>query len=385
MVDLTLDRIVKLAGEWTDESRASQEFRSLLEDEQTPTEDIEAYLYEAIQGSETYHNRALQDIVNNLGQRLGFQVEYGVYQGNTNQIGFDGHWISTAPEENIHLIVETKTSTAYAIDPSQAGGYMTELGSKHSIDREQIYGLYVIGKGDVETVAKTVLGSQYRDRMRIITAERLLNLLQIQQDSGLLHDQIVDVLLPINTVDVGQLVELIQDVIEFRDPDDDGPPKPTGTEHRDTEWDGPKTGANAVQGSITRAELDGQDDTTVAVFPSQQSGIEFLKENNAWGFVHIDREPEYVAMYVSEDVQQIQYIATVDEIVPATEAQLARTLESYVGEQADFDESKQVIHFEPGSLYELAEPIEYENRVPYSLRYTDLGRFKTADTTDDIL
>jgi len=29
--------------------------------------------------------------------------------------------------------------------------------------------------------------------------------------------------------------------------------------------------------------------------------------------------------------------------------------------------------------------IRYESRVPYSLRYTDLGRFKTADTTGDIL
>jgi len=385
MVELTLDRIVKLAGEWTDESRASQEFRSLLEDEQTPTEDIEAYLHEAVQGSEGYHNRSLQDIVNNLGQRLGFQVEYGVYQGNDDQIGFDGHWVSTAPEEDIHLIVETKTSTAYAIDPSQAGGYMDELSNGNDIDREQIYGLYVIGQGDVETVAKTVLGSQYRDRMRVITAERLLNLLKIQQESGLLHNQIVDVLLPINTVDVGQLVELIQDVIEFRKPDDGGPTEPTGTDQEDTEWDGPTTGANAVQGHITRAELDGTDDATVAVFPSQQSGVEFLKENNAWGFVHIDREPDYVAMYVSEDVQEIRYIAEVNAIVPATEAQLARTLESYVGEQADFDESKQVIHFEPGSLYELTDPIKYESRVPYSLRYTELGRFKTADTTDDIL
>lgn len=77
-------------------------------DEQTPTEDIEAYLHEAIQGSETHHNRALQHIVNNLGQRLGFQIEYGVYQGTTNHIGFDEHWVSTTSEEEITPLLRRK-------------------------------------------------------------------------------------------------------------------------------------------------------------------------------------------------------------------------------------------------------------------------------------
>jgi hypothetical protein len=90
-------------------------------------------------------------------------------------------------------------------------------------------------------------------------------------------------------------------------------------------------------------------------------------------------------MYISDDVQQIRYVAEVREIVPSTDASLARTLDSYVGDQAEFDESKQVVVFEPGSLYELEEPIAYESRVPYSLRYTELGLFKQADTTDDIL
>jgi len=68
-----------------------------------------------------------------------------------------------------------------------------------------------------------------------------------------------------------------------------------------------------------------------------------------------------------------------------TDHRPVRTLESYVGDQAEFDENKQVVVFEPGSLYELEDPIEYESRVPYSLRYTELGRFKQAGTTDDIL
>ena len=389
MVELTLERIVSLAGEWKDESRASQQFREIIEDEQTTTGEIESYLKEAVDGSESYHNRALQDLVNNIGRRLGFEVEYGIYQGVSDTIGYDGHWVSTATKMDTHLVVETKKSTAFSIGPEQAGDYMEELVENEGLDRGQVYGLYVVGNGDVETVSQTILGSKYRDRMRVITAQRLLDLLEIQADSGLRHDQVVDVLLPINAVDVGQLVGLIQDVIEFREQEDstndestiDQPDRVGG----DNGWDGPQTGANAVQGEMSRGDLTGADDATVAVFPSQTSGVQFLEENNAWGFVSINQEPEYVAIYISDDVQAVRYVARVKEIVPANEATLARTLESYAGDQAEFDENQKVVMFEPGSLYELTDPIPFESRVPYSLRYTELGRLKKAKTTDDIL
>jgi hypothetical protein len=129
--------------------------------------------------------------------------------------------------------------------------------------------------------------------MRVISAQRLLDLLTIQEESGLRHEQVVDVLLPINTADVGQLVGLIQDVIEFQEQEMNAG-TPTGTTGSVSGWQ-PQTGADAVQGTIERAQLEGPDDATVAVFPSQQSGVEFLKENNAWGFVWINQNPEYVA------------------------------------------------------------------------------------------
>jgi hypothetical protein len=185
------------------------------------------------------------------------------------------------------------------------------------------------------------------------------------------------------------LVGLIQDVIEFRGQensvDDPSTDDQSYNSSGDSNWNGPQTGANAVQGAMSRKELRGPDDATVAVFPSQTSGIQFLKENNAWGFVAINQSPEYVAIYVSDNVQAVQYVAKVKEIVPANQATLARTLESYRGEQAEFDENQKVVMFEPGSLYELTDPIPFESRVPYSLRYTELGRLKNAETTDDIL
>ena len=383
MVELTLELLVDIAGDYTDGSTSAEQFRDILQDEQTTSEEVEQFLNEALNGSESYHNRALQDIVNNLGQRLGFTVEYGPYQGTSNNIGNDGLWISNASEGegDVYLVVETKKSTAYTIDPGQAGGYMDALVENRDIDPSSVYGLYVIGGEDVDTVVHTIRGSEYRDRIRSIPASQLLTLLEIQEESGLQHEQILNLLLPLGTINVGSLVELVQDVIEFREP------TPSSPEDRGEEQQGwtPEVGANAVVGEISRSELEGADEAKVAIFPSREDGIPFLRENNAWGFVRINQEPEYVGMYISGDVGEVQYVARVKDIVPSTEATLARSLDSYVGDQANFDRDKRVVVFEPGSLYELSDPIPLETRVPYGLRYTDLGSFRTAETTDDIL
>ena len=194
MVELTLDLLVDIAGEYSNGSVSSERFRAILQDEQTTSAEVEQFLNEALNDSRPYHNRALQDIVNNLGQRLGFVVEYGSYQGTSTNIGTDGLWISNAGEggEDINLVVETKKNTAYTINPGQAGGYMDQLAAERDLDPSSVYGLYVIGDDDVDTVVNTIRGSEYRDRIRSISASQLLTLLEIQEDSGLQHEQILN-------------------------------------------------------------------------------------------------------------------------------------------------------------------------------------------------
>lgn len=136
----------------------------------------------------------------------------------------------------------------------------------------------------------------------------------------------------------------------------------------------------ALQGSITRNEIDGSDDTLGALFPTQPDGVEFLQENNAWGFVTITREPEFVAIYVSGSEKAVQYFAKVNEIVDAEDAELAHP----VGEHPRFESGKKVVVFEPQSLYMLEDPIPYRDRTPYSLRYITLGDFRTATGTDEL-
>ena len=141
---------------------------------------------------------------------------------------------------------------------------------------------------------------------------------------------------------------------------------------------------NHISGAIRRRDIEGESDATVAVFPTRESGLPFLKENEAWGFVRVGREFDYVAMYVTGDVRQVKYIAEVDRVVSPDQADLMREPLEYKDRGAIADDKK-VITFKPGSLYELEDPVPYETRYPQALRYTTLGELRTAETTDDML
>jgi len=141
---------------------------------------------------------------------------------------------------------------------------------------------------------------------------------------------------------------------------------------------------NHIVGKIRRTEIDGDDDAKVAVFPTKEFGLPFLKQNNAWAFVRVGSEFEYVAMYVTGDVRQVKYLAKVKDVIPPDEADLEQPALSYV-ERDEIGEGKMVVRFEPGSLYELEDPVPYKTKYPQSLQYTTLGALRSAETTDDML
>ena len=145
-----------------------------------------------------------------------------------------------------------------------------------------------------------------------------------------------------------------------------------------------KKNRDHVAGTVRRSEIDGDDDVTVAVFPTKESGLPFLRENNAWGFVRVGRECEYAAMYVTGDVREVKYVAQVRDIVPPEDAELTRPADEYA-DGAKIAEDKRVVRFEPGTLYELEDTVPFQSKYPQGLRYTTLGALRTAETTDDML
>ncbi|WP_336135032.1 type I restriction enzyme HsdR N-terminal domain-containing protein [Natronomonas amylolytica] len=173
---------------------------------------------------------------------------------------------------------------------------------------------------------------------------------------------------------------LVKDIESEIDTDGEGTDDPIGG----SSSGGIEPTGSRIVGQIKREEIEGDDDAQVAVFPTKKSGLPFLKENNAWGFVRVGSEFEYVAMYVTGDVRQVKYFATVKDIVPPEEAELSRPIEEYA-DGAKIADDKMVIRFEPESLYELNDPVPYETKYPQGLRYTTLGALRSAETTDDML
>lgn len=151
-----------------------------------------------------------------------------------------------------------------------------------------------------------------------------------------------------------------------------------------SEWV-PEEGKNAIAGTKAREDIAGAPNSQIAIFPTRESGIQFLEENNAWGFVRVGQDPDYAAFYVAGGPMEIQYVASIKEIVPAEDATLARNRETYIGEEAEFEPGDKVVVFEPGTLYELEDPIRYKNKAPQGRVYTDLETFKTASTTEDVI
>lgn len=139
-----------------------------------------------------------------------------------------------------------------------------------------------------------------------------------------------------------------------------------------------------IAGRLKRADIEGDDEARVAVFPTKKSGLPFLRENNAWGFVRVGSEFDYVAMYVTGEVRQVKYFAAVEDVVPPTEAELSRPIEEYA-DGAKIGENKMIVRFEPNSMYELEDPVPYETKYPQGLRYSTLEALRTAETTDDML
>ena len=152
----------------------------------------------------------------------------------------------------------------------------------------------------------------------------------------------------------------------------------------ESDWT-PGVGKNAIAGSISRGDIDGPPNAKVAIFPTRLSGLEFLEQNNAWGFVRVGQDPDYAAFYVAGGPKEIRYFATIKEIVPAEEATLARGTDTYDGDEARYEPGDQVVVFEPGSLYELEDPIQYKDKAPQGRVYSDLATFKNASTTEDVI
>lgn len=193
-------------GNLTDNSQTSKEFRELLDI--IPSEFLVMWANQCLEQKFDNNGLVLQDIVNQIGTRLGFNVEYGVYRGNKNKIGYDGIWKSI---ENYSIIVEVKTTDAYRINLDTLYEYRKKLIEKKQISMEHSSILIIVGRKDTGDLEAQIRGSRHAWDIRLISTDALLNLLKLKEKLNDLKTslQINSILKPMEYTKLDTLIDLI--------------------------------------------------------------------------------------------------------------------------------------------------------------------------------
>ena len=171
-----IQQLVSIAGDGKlkDDSDCAKEIRDFLS--LVDIEALQRYIKQCWEKSFSDSGRVLQDLVNELGRRLDFNVRDGLYQGRSNQIGFDGLWDSP---EKFSIVVEVKTTDAYRISLDTLAKHRSQLISSGEISEDSSI-LIVVGRQDTGDLEAQVRGSKNAWDIRIISADALVALAKVK-------------------------------------------------------------------------------------------------------------------------------------------------------------------------------------------------------------
>ena len=145
------------SGRLGDGSVASREFREYLA--LVPSEVLASYAGECLAEKKFSESGfALQDVVNQLGRRLGFEVEDGRYRGSVSSLGYDGLWKSPTGH---HIVVEVKSSATFKIDLDNIAGFRRGLMREGRVNEENSSILIIVGSEDTRELEAQIRGSRH--------------------------------------------------------------------------------------------------------------------------------------------------------------------------------------------------------------------------------
>lgn len=195
------------AGKLVDDSECSTEFRAFLAS--VPSQYLKSYADQCLYQTFSDSGLALQDIVNEIGARLGADVTPGRYRGTSKHLGFDGLW----KYPNGHAIVtEVKTTDAYRIDLNTVADYrktLIETGTISKKDASSI--LLIVGRQDTGDLEAQIRGSRYAWDIRIVSVDALLRLLSIKEEveDPTIIQRIHSILIPREFTRLDEIVDVI--------------------------------------------------------------------------------------------------------------------------------------------------------------------------------
>lgn len=150
-----------------------------------------------------------QDLVNESGRRLGFNVVPGLYHGVRNgENNYDGLWIG---DDGSALLVEVKSSTTYTIKLEKLVEYLNRLVQEEEIERSKTSILVVVGKGSTRALEQQIRGSRFAWDIRVISADALLSLVKVREnlDTPQTVEKITAILRPNEYTRVDGIVDLV--------------------------------------------------------------------------------------------------------------------------------------------------------------------------------
>ncbi|HEX3856184.1 MAG TPA: hypothetical protein VHY30_02675 [Verrucomicrobiae bacterium] len=206
--DKHVQQVIGFAGDGKlrDGGAASKEFRDFLA--LVPSNFLSRYANDCLTDKFDNSGLALQDVINEVGTRLGFRVEQGRYRGTQGEIGFDGLWIS--PDEN-GLVVEVKTTDAYRIDLETVATYRRNLIADGRIKQTNCSILIIVGRTDTGDLEAQVRGSRHAWDIRLISIDGLLRLMHLKEelDDPKIMGKIRQVLTPQEFTKVDGIIDLV--------------------------------------------------------------------------------------------------------------------------------------------------------------------------------
>lgn len=121
----------------------------------------------------------LQDLVNEFGRRLDYNVLNGLYSGKQNSIGFDGIWKT---DHSGALVIEVKTTDAYRINLDTIAKYREKLIASGDIDENSSI-LIIVGRNDTGDLEAQVRGSKHAWDIRLISVDSLIKLVSLKEET----------------------------------------------------------------------------------------------------------------------------------------------------------------------------------------------------------
>lgn len=206
--DKHIQQIISFAGSGrlVDESKTSTEFRAYLS--HVPSDLLARYANECLVSSFDQSGLALQDIVNQIGQRLSFNVQDGSYRGKRDIVGFDGVWRS---ERGDDIVVEVKTTDAYRIDLNTLANYRQHLIKNGQIAEHRSSILIIVGREDTGDLEAQIRGARYAWEIRLISVESLIRLMILKEsieDPRVMY-KICTILTPQEYTKVDGIIDLV--------------------------------------------------------------------------------------------------------------------------------------------------------------------------------